>query len=65
MEGRAFRHGDIVRDILRDLFIFNDRDQEDTLAGLVKKTASGLAIASFLGKGSKFGGLDIKRVYFG
>ncbi|KAK7041417.1 hypothetical protein VNI00_009283 [Paramarasmius palmivorus] len=49
MEGRAFRHGDI----------------EDTLAELVKKGSSGFALASVLGKGSKFGGLDIKRVYFG
>jgi hypothetical protein len=50
MEGRAFRHGDI----------------EDTLAELAKKGATGFAISSLLGKGgSKFGGLDIKRVYFG
>ncbi|KAJ3526948.1 hypothetical protein NM688_g8193 [Phlebia brevispora] len=49
MEGRAFRHGDI----------------EDTLAELVKKVAGGFALTSLIGKGSKFGGLDIKRVYFG
>lgn len=50
MEGRAFRHGDI----------------EDVLAELAKKGASGFALASVIGKGgSKFGGLDIKRVYFG
>ncbi|KAK0494474.1 heterokaryon incompatibility protein HET-C [Armillaria luteobubalina] len=49
MEGKAFRHGDI----------------EDALAELVKKGAGGFALASLIGKGSKFGGLDIKRVYFG
>ncbi|ESK92001.1 heterokaryon incompatibility protein het-c [Moniliophthora roreri MCA 2997] len=50
MEGRAFRHGDI----------------EDTLAELLKKGGGGFALASVIGKGgSKFGGLDIKRVYFG
>ncbi|KAF9268848.1 Het-C-domain-containing protein [Marasmius fiardii PR-910] len=50
MEGRAFRHGDI----------------EDVLAELAKKGAGGFALASVIGKGgSKFGGLDIKRVYFG
>ncbi|KAJ7269830.1 heterokaryon incompatibility protein HET-C [Mycena rebaudengoi] len=50
MEGRAFRHGDI----------------EDALAELLKRGSSGgFALASMLSKGSKFGGLDIKRVYFG
>ncbi|KAJ7158220.1 heterokaryon incompatibility protein Het-C-domain-containing protein [Mycena crocata] len=50
MEGRAFRHGDI----------------EDALAELIKKgSGGGFALASMLSKGSKFGGLDIKRVYFG
>ncbi|KAI9441439.1 Het-C-domain-containing protein [Lactarius indigo] len=49
MEGRAFRHGDI----------------EDTLSGLAKKTG-GFAIGALIGKGgTKFGGLDIKRIYFG
>ncbi|KAI0254644.1 heterokaryon incompatibility protein Het-C-domain-containing protein [Lactifluus subvellereus] len=49
MEGRAFRHGDI----------------EDTLSELAKKTG-GFALGALIGKGgSKFGGLDIKRVYFG
>ncbi|KAI0300153.1 heterokaryon incompatibility protein Het-C-domain-containing protein [Multifurca ochricompacta] len=49
MEGRAFRHGDI----------------EDTLSDLAKK-AGGFALGALIGKGgSKFGGLDIKRVYFG
>jgi hypothetical protein len=49
MEGRAFRHGDI----------------EDTLSELAKK-AGGFALGALIGKGgSKFRGLDIKRVYFG
>ncbi|KAI0281811.1 heterokaryon incompatibility protein HET-C [Russula aff. rugulosa BPL654] len=49
LEGRAFRHGDI----------------EDTLFDLAKKTG-GFALGALIGKGgSKFGGLDIKRVYFG
>ncbi|KAI0703749.1 heterokaryon incompatibility protein Het-C-domain-containing protein [Cytidiella melzeri] len=49
LEGRAFRHGDI----------------EDTLSEVAKK-AGGFALGAIIGKGgSKFGGLDIKRVYFG
>jgi hypothetical protein len=39
--------------------------QEDTLADLVKKGVGGFALSSLIGKGPKFGGLDIKRVYFG
>ena len=39
--------------------------QEDTLSDLIKRTGGGFALASMLSKGSKFGGLDIKRVYFG
>lgn len=39
--------------------------QEDTLSDLAKKTG-GFALGALIGKGgSKFGGLDIKRVYFG
>ncbi|KAI6040956.1 heterokaryon incompatibility protein Het-C-domain-containing protein [Pisolithus marmoratus] len=50
MEGRAFRHGDI----------------EDTLSELVKKgAAGGFGLAALISKGTKFGGLDVKRVYFG
>ncbi|KAG6827329.1 hypothetical protein H0H92_012203 [Tricholoma furcatifolium] len=49
MEGRAFRHGDI----------------EDALSELVKRGAGGFALASIISKGSKFTGLDVKRVYFG
>ena len=39
--------------------------QEDTLETLVKAGAGGFSLGSLIGKGSKFGGLDIKRVYFG
>ncbi|KAH7920181.1 Het-C-domain-containing protein [Leucogyrophana mollusca] len=39
--------------------------QEDTLAELLKKGAGGFALTNLLSKGTKFGGLDIKRVYFG
>ena len=39
--------------------------QEDALAELMKKGAASGAIASMFSKGSKWGGLDIKRVYFG
>ena len=63
MEGRAFRHGDIVS----QSFAFSslsDYLQEDVVSQLVKRGASG-AIASMLSKGSKFTGLDVKRVYFG
>ncbi|TFK49110.1 Het-C-domain-containing protein [Heliocybe sulcata] len=53
LEGKAFRHGDI----------------EDTLAELIKKGGGGggiAALGSLIGRGgSKFGGLDVKRVYFG
>ena len=39
--------------------------QEDTLSDLAKK-AGGFALGALIGKGgSKFRGLDIKRVYFG
>ncbi|CDO70379.1 hypothetical protein BN946_scf184999.g19 [Trametes cinnabarina] len=39
--------------------------QEDTLSEVAKK-AGGFALGALIGKGgSKFGGLDIKRVYFG
>ncbi|KAF9071751.1 heterokaryon incompatibility protein Het-C-domain-containing protein [Rhodocollybia butyracea] len=50
LEGKAFRHGDI----------------EDTLADLLKKVGGGFALGSLVGKGgTKFNGLDVKRVYFG
>lgn len=41
-------------------------DQEDTLADLVKHSATtGIALASLFSKGTKFSPLDVKRVYFG
>ncbi|KAF8637884.1 hypothetical protein AX17_002507 [Amanita inopinata Kibby_2008] len=49
MEGKAFRHGDI----------------EDVLADLIKRAGGGFALASLISKGSKFSGIDVKRVYFG
>lgn len=50
MEGKAFRHGDI----------------EDTLSELLKKgAAGGFGLATLISRGTKFGGLDVKRVYFG
>ncbi|KAI6129492.1 heterokaryon incompatibility protein Het-C-domain-containing protein [Pisolithus croceorrhizus] len=50
MEGKAFRHGDI----------------EDTLSELLKQGAlGGFGLAALISKGTKFGGLDVKRVYFG
>ncbi|KAF8627351.1 hypothetical protein AX15_004421 [Amanita polypyramis BW_CC] len=49
LEGKAFRHGDI----------------EDVLSDLIKHSASGFTLASLISKGSKFNGLDVKRVYFG
>lgn len=39
---------------------FRHGDLEDILAELLKRSAGGL-----LGRGKKFGGLDVKRVYFG
>lgn len=40
--------------------------QEDILSDLVKKGGGGFALGALIGKGgSKFSGLDVKRVYFG
>lgn len=39
---------------------FRHGDLEDILAELLKKGAGGM-----FGRGKKFGGLDVKRVYFG
>ncbi|KAF8649338.1 hypothetical protein AX16_005873 [Volvariella volvacea WC 439] len=43
---------------------FRHGDIEDTLSDLIKKSASG-ALVGLISKGTKFNGLDIKRVYFG
>lgn len=66
LEGRAFRHGDIVS---TPASLLNSRSlidvQEDALSDIAKK-AGGFALGAIIGKGgSKFGGLDVKRVYFG
>lgn len=63
MEGRAFRHGDIVRALqFASVNFVDERAQEDVLEEI--KKSSGFAIGALIGKG-KFSGLDIKRVYFG
>lgn len=61
LEGIAFRHGDIVR-VLSPICACgrNLPPQEDILAELLKQSGTGLLSVS-----RKFGGLDIKRVYFG
>lgn len=65
LEGRAFRHGDIVRKPRSHEMYSLTNPQEDTLSDVAKK-AGGFALGALIGKGgSKFGGLDIKRVYFG
>ncbi len=73
LEGKAFRHGDIVSlsttitcgFLLRAICPHTSPTQEDALGDVAKK-AGGFALGALIGKGgSKFGGLDIKRVYFG
>ena len=39
--------------------------QSTGAAADAKKAAGGFALGTLIGKGSKFGGLDVKRVYFG
>lgn len=68
MEGRAFRHGDIVCYFHDSSFIPTrlSYQQEDVLADLLKRSAGGFALGAIIGKGgTKFNGLDVKRVYFG
>ncbi len=66
LEGKAFRHGDIVSSLdCASGFLVPHAPQEDSL-GEVAKKAGGFALGALIGKGgSKFSGLDIKRVYFG
>lgn len=70
MEGKAFRHGDIVR-IKPSIpqFALIRCFQEDVLSELAKKYGGSMAVlGGLLGKGkggSKFTSIDIKRVYFG
>jgi len=55
LEGKAYRHGDI-EDILAEMFIRIAANEGGGILDFVKK-ATGL--------GDKFGGLDVKRTYFG
>ncbi|ORY92909.1 heterokaryon incompatibility Het-C [Leucosporidium creatinivorum] len=55
----AFGAGNIPSFSFLEGKAFRHGDIEDTLAELIKKSGG------ILGRGSKFGGLDIKRVYFG
>ncbi|GAA5823128.1 hypothetical protein JCM3770_005260 [Rhodotorula araucariae] len=56
---RAFGAGNIPAYSFLEGKAFRHGDIEDALAELIKKSGG------ILGRGSKFGGLDIKRVYFG
>ncbi|KAK7044758.1 heterokaryon incompatibility protein Het-C-domain-containing protein [Favolaschia claudopus] len=60
----AFGAGNIPSFAYMEGKAFRHGDIEDILAELVKKGTTG-ALASMLSKGSKFNGLDVKRVYFG
>jgi len=55
----AFGAGNIPSYSFLEGKAFRHGDIEDILAELIKKSGG------ILGRGSKFGGLDIKRVYFG
>ncbi|GAA6061244.1 hypothetical protein JCM10212_002703 [Sporobolomyces blumeae] len=55
----AFGAGNIPAYSFLEGKAFRHGDIEDVLADLIKKSSG------FLGRGSKFSGLDIKRVYFG
>lgn len=55
----AFGAGNVPSFSFLEHKAFRHGDIEDVLAELIKKSGG------FLGRGSKFGGLDIKRVYFG
>ena len=66
----SWRHREFVRHpcflgTVEHRHVRPDATQEDTLGDVAKK-AGGFALGALIGKGgSKFGGLDIKRVYFG
>ncbi|GAA5987987.1 hypothetical protein JCM5350_007849 [Sporobolomyces pararoseus] len=55
----AFGAGNIAAFSFLENKAFRHGDIEDVIAELVKKSGG------FLGRGTKFGGLDIKRIYFG
>ncbi|KAG8858281.1 hypothetical protein FRB96_005412 [Tulasnella sp. 330] len=59
----AFGAGNIPRVAYLENKAFRHGDIEDVLTDLLKKTA-GSGLFS-IGSGTKFGGLDVKRVYFG
>ncbi|KAF8800551.1 Het-C-domain-containing protein [Phlegmacium glaucopus] len=59
----AFGAGNIPSFAYMEGKAFRHGDIEDVLSQLIKRGAGGLV--SMLSKGSKFNGLDIKRVYFG
>ncbi|GAA5960765.1 hypothetical protein JCM3765_007326 [Sporobolomyces pararoseus] len=55
----AFGAGNVASYSFLEGKAFRHGDIEDIIAELIKKSGG------FLGRGSKFGGLDIKRIYFG
>jgi hypothetical protein len=57
---RAFGAGNVPSFSFMEGKAFRHGDLEDVLTQLLKKTGGGI-----LGRGSKFGGLDVKRIYFG
>ncbi|KXN89330.1 hypothetical protein AN958_05828 [Leucoagaricus sp. SymC.cos] len=59
----AFGAGNIPSFAFLEGKAFRHGDIEDVLSDLVKRGAGGLT--AILSKGSKFNGLDVKRVYFG
>jgi hypothetical protein len=56
----AFGAGNVPSFSFMEGKAFRHGDLEDVLTQLFKKTSGGL-----LGRGTKFGGLDVKRIYFG
>ncbi|KAI0792398.1 heterokaryon incompatibility protein Het-C-domain-containing protein [Abortiporus biennis] len=60
----AFGAGNIPSFAYMEGRAFRHGDIEDTLAELARQIG-GLSLGTLMGKGPKFGGLDIKRVYFG
>ncbi|UZJ54049.1 hypothetical protein CBS101457_003369 [Exobasidium rhododendri] len=56
----AFGAGNVPSFSFMEGKAFRHGDLEDILTQLLKKTGGGL-----FGRGSKFGGLDVKRIYFG
>lgn len=66
LEGKAFRHGDIVSCLICARRSSSPHTQQEDALGDVAKKAGGFALGALIGKGgSKFSSLDVKRVYFG